>query len=370
MKKKMSKRIVTNIAKTTVPKLSAKLNVDDSSPKKTGVKSPKANPSKSPKVVKAVLPKHAGNVTSPHHKKVMPAPQEQKPPTQKPPKPQKQTREQKKWANAAKLQESKMNLMNAVNQEIQKERSNGNTAEVTPQILTLLRTPSFNTKAVEKMQKLFNDRDALREYLYIVDKDGTILSGDKAMSRYEQFVKAGIAKPTAQVDVVLHNFYEHLESMVATPTDYYYGRPDDTAVRALSEFIQRLAVGDTTAPTESQWNRYRPTVNNKDSRDWVMAQNAELVDSISYWFFQWVETIGEDVASTYIEANAADLNESLVKIAIGYYYDANPAYMSLRGVFSSAGASKAMTSGKAMSMELNDMAEQADYFGSEFQDEG
>ncbi len=365
MKKKTSKRVTIKIAKSTFPKVDSKLKVDKDDVKKTSIKLPTSKPSKPKSVMtKAKMPKHsAGSLTATHKPKVSSV--KEKPETRKPTKREgqpKQTREQKKWMHAAELSEAKMNLQNAVNQEIQKERVNGNTAQVTPQILTLLRTPSFNTKAVTKMKEMFNDRDKLRDYLYILDKDGTILSGDKAIKRYEQFAKSGIAKPEQEADVALQNFYEHLESIIGkASTEHYSG--DDTALRSFIDLMQRLLHADITAPSETQWRNYRPRIKTSDSRLYVMAEGAKNVDSIGFWFNQWVNTIGEDKASEYISNNAEDLNESLVKLSIGYFPDSSSAYNTLRGVFSSSGAEK------IISLALNDVAQQDDY-GIDFRDEG
>lgn len=362
MKKKASKRIAIKISKNTVPKVEAKLKVGEDDVKKTSIKLPTTKPSK-PKAIKtkAIMPNRSSTVITkakyaksiPDKKEILEAKQ---------PKPTKQTRQQKKWAHAAELSEAKLNLQNAINQEIQKERANGNTAQVTPQILTLLRTPSYSAKAVTKMKKMFNDRDALREYLFIVDSDGTIISGDKAIARYEQFAKSGIAKPTYEVDVILQNFYEHLQSVMGSTTDEHYNE-DNMALRSFVNLMQRLSQADVTAVPENQWRMYRPNIKTADSREWVVNEGSKNVDSIGYWFEQWVNAIGEDRASEYISKNAEDLNESLIKMAIGYYPDASAAFNSLRAVFSSSGADK------IISLALNDVAQQDDY-GLDFHDEG
>ena len=366
MKKKTSKRVAIKISKNTVPKVESKLKVGEDVVKKTSIKLPTTKPSK-PKAIKtkAIMPKHSTTVTTKvKHSKNIPDRDEisetKQPKLQKS---TKQTREQKKWMHAAELSEAKLNLENAINQEIQKERANGNTVQVTPQILTLLRTPSYNTKAVTRMKKMFNDRDALREYLFIVDSDGTVLSGDKAIARYEQFAKSGIAKPTHEVDVILQNFYEHLQSVMGSASDEHYYNEDNTALASFINLMQRLVHGDVSAVSENQWRTYRPNIKTADSREWVAKEGSKNVDSIGYWFDQWVNAVGEDKASAYISQNAEDLNESLIKLAIGYFPDSSAAFNSLRAVFSSSGADK------IISLALNDVAQQDDY-GIDFHDEG
>lgn len=363
MKKKTSKRIAIKISKNTVPKVESKLKLGEDDVKKTSIKLPTTKPSK-PKAIKtkAIMPKRSSTVTTKarHAKSVS---DKKEIPEANQPKQTKQTREQKKWMHVAELSEAKLNLQNAINQEIQKERANGNTAQVTPQILTLLRTPSYSTKAVTRMKKMFNDRDALREYLFIVDNNGTILSGDKAIARYEQFAKSGIAKPTYEADVILQNFYEHLQSVMGSASDEHYYNEDNTALTSFINLMQRLVHADVSAVSENQWRTYRPNIKTADSRDWVVKEGSKNVDSIGYWFDQWVNAIGEDKASAYISQNAEDLNESLIKLAIGYFPDSSSAFNSLRAVFSSSGADK------IISLALNDVAQQDDY-GLDFHDEG
>ena len=357
MKKKTSKRVIVKLLKTSQPKLLTKLSTESQDIKKTGVKIPVSKPTKSKqRAIKAVMPNHSTQQSTLTKSGVHTAVESEKEPKQHIPKPPKQTREQKVWKNQARMSEAKLNLQNAVNREIQEERAKGNVVEVTPQIITMLSTSKFSTKVVEKMEKLFRDKDALREYLYIHDIEGNVTSGEKAVKRYAQFASSGISKVPEKTDIILSNFLERTAIMLEKAQN----------VQDIQAFFNQLYDGNTSVIPDSKWyGEYNRTKHLTECyKSQIMQNNHDNLSTVSWYLNQWIEVIGEDRATRYIEEHAEEINDLFITAAIGYKERGRHAMNSLCKIFS------ADTADRILSMSMDNIESGLDYDGSDFQDEG
>lgn len=216
--------------------------------------------------------------------------------------------------HARELRYAKDNLLQAVNRQLQSVRSQGLDAEVTPQIQRLLDVQQYRTRDVQRMNRLANSPEKLREYIYSYNSDtGEIASGEAAIARYNRYVTSKIAKPAKQVQVVLDNFVGAVEEM-------FY---DNGAYQNFVNVLHQLVGQDYSPVSEQEWTQYNNgrymTEHDKNYVIYKSSVNANARQSISNELARLISQVGENEAARRIVRHSGDAYSSMVAAAVTMY---------------------------------------------------
>lgn len=169
--------------------------------------------------------------------------------------------------HARELRYAKDALMESVNWQIQSFKQKGFNAEVVPQILTLLNTQQYRLRDVQKMNRLVANPDKLKEYILASNAEtGEVVSGGRAIERYNRYAVSKIKKPAKEVDIVRENFVQAVSDQFV----------DETAYRAFAEQLDAFTRGDFSNVSDADWGGLR----NEHDRNYVISWNHSNVVAI------------------------------------------------------------------------------------------
>lgn len=216
--------------------------------------------------------------------------------------------------HARELRYAKDSLLQAVNRQLQSARAQGNEAEVTPQIQRLLSVEQYRARDVQRMNKLANNPEKLKEYILATNiETGEVVSGEAAIIRYNRYATSKIAKPAKQTKVVIENFVDTVERMFA----------DDNAYLRFVSVLDSLVSLDYSPVSEEEWSRYNNGRNMADhDKAYVIyksADNANARQTISNELARLISRVGENEAARRIVENASDAYSSMVAAAVTLY---------------------------------------------------
>lgn len=169
--------------------------------------------------------------------------------------------------HARELRYAKDNLLQAVNRQLQSVKTQGLDAEVTPQIQRLLDVQQYRARDVQRMNRLANSPEKLKEYILSYDSEtGEVFSGEQAIERYNRYVVSKIAKPAREEQVVTDNFVDAVSQQFV----------DDTAYQAFAGQLDAFMSGDYSGISESDWGNLKT----EHDRNWVARSNQNNVQAI------------------------------------------------------------------------------------------
>ena len=223
-------------------------------------------------------------------------------------------RQQKAQMHARALRAAKESLMQAVNRQLQSARAKGYEAEVTPQVLHLLNLEQFRQRDVQKMNRLANNPEKLKEYILATNSEtGEVVSGEVAIARYNRYATSKIAKPASQVKIVLDNFVDVVEEM-------FY---DNGAYQNFVNVLHQLVGQDYSPVSEQEWTQYNNgrymTEHDKNYVIYKSSDNANARQSISNELARLISQVGENEAARRIVKHAGDAYSSMVAAAVTMY---------------------------------------------------
>lgn len=169
--------------------------------------------------------------------------------------------------HARELRYAKDALMKSVNRQIQSFKQQGYNAEVTPQILTMLNTQQYRLRDVLKMNRLVANPEKLKEYILASDSEtGEVVSGERAIERYNRYATSKIRKPAKETDIVLENFTQAVSDQFV----------DETAYREFADQLEAFSRGDFSNVSDADWGGLR----NEHDRNYVVFSNQNNVTAI------------------------------------------------------------------------------------------
>ena len=225
--------------------------------------------------------------------------------------------------HARELAKAKQQLLLKVNQYIQEVRAEGGTAEVTPQIQRLIRLDSYRLRDVQRMRQIASNPQKVREYVYANNAQGQIISGEKAVKRYQSYQRSAIAKPAGQ-------FKKTIETVIDTVQDMFV---DMGAYNDFASKLNALVNQDINEPTDEQWfvthGAYLARLKNpkeiEESKKWFMYLNRDNIRDMERAFNTLVEQEGAKEVARRINENLSKIMEAAVIAAIGYNEQAGSA---------------------------------------------
>ena len=250
--------------------------------------------------------------------------------------------------HARELRYAKDSLLQAVNRQLQSAKSQGLDAEVTPQIQRLLDAQQYRARDVQRMNRLVNSPEKLREYIYSYNPDtGEIASGEAAIARYNRYATSKIAKPAKQLDIVRDNVVDAVDAQFV----------DDTAYNLFTSMLGQFMAGDYSDVQAEDWGGLK----NEHDRAYVTAYNRDhYLKPLYSAFNRAVERNGETVMMDRF-SRAGSLADSLIAAAVsGYKEKAQAALYGLLELLN-PGAS-------AQEMGAMQEAYESQFEGSEFED--
>ncbi len=232
-------------------------------------------------------------------------------------------RQQVAAMHARELVKAKQLLLLKVNQYIQEVRAEGGTAEVTPQIQRLIRLDSYRLRDVQRMRQIASDPQKVREYVYAENAQGQIISGEKAVKRYQSYQHSAIAKPAGQ-------FKKTIETVIDAVQDMFV---DMSAYNDFARKLNALVNQNINEPTDEQWfvthGAYLARLKNpkeiEESKKWFMHLNRDNIRDMERAFNTLVEQEGAKEVARRINENLPKIMESAVIAAIGYNEQAGSA---------------------------------------------
>lgn len=265
-------------------------------------------------------------------------------------------RQQVAAMHAREMAKAKQQLLLKVNQYIQEVRSEGGTAEVTPQIQRLIGLDKYRTRDVQKMRQIASDPQKVKEYVYAENVQGQVISGEKAIKRYQSYQHSGIAKPANQ-------FKKSVETVIDTVKDLFV---DMTAYNEFTRKLNALVNQDINEPTDEEWfythGSYLAQLKNPktiaESKTWFMHLNYDYTKEMEKAFSTLLEQEGAKEVARRINDNLTKIMEAAVIVAIGYKEQAGSAIQDVLLIF----APRATLEQKRSMQELyDDQFEYDDY---------
>ena len=232
-------------------------------------------------------------------------------------------RQQVAAMHARELANAKQQLLLKVNQYIQEVRAEGGTAEVTPQIQRLIELDKYRLRDVQRMRKIASDPKNVQEYVYAENAQGQVISGEKAIKRYQSYQHSGIARPADQ-------FKKSVETVIDTVKDMFV---DMNAYNEFARKLNALVNQDINEPTEEEWfvthGAYLARLKNpkeiEASKKWFMYLNRENTRDMERAFNTLLEQEGAKEVARRINENLTKIMEAAVIAAIGYKEQAGSA---------------------------------------------
>lgn len=240
-------------------------------------------------------------------------------------------RQQVAAMHARELAKAKQQLLLKVNQYIQEVRAEGGTAEVTPQIQRLIELDKYRLRDVQRMRQIAGDPKKVQEYVYAEDVEGTPISGEKAIKRYQSYKRSGIAKPANQ-------FQKSVETVIDTVKDMFV---DMNAYNEFTRKLNALVNQDINEPTDEEWfvthGSYLARLKNpktiEESKKWFMHLNHDYTKEMEKAFNTLLEQEGAKEVARRINENLTKIMEAAVIVAIGYKEQAGSAIQDVLLIF-------------------------------------
>lgn len=240
-------------------------------------------------------------------------------------------RQQVASMHARELAKAKQQLLLKVNQYMQEVRAEGGTAEVTPQIQRLIELDKYRLRDVQRMQKIASDPKKVQEYVYAENAQGQVISGEKAIKRYQSYQNSAIAKPA-------HQFKKTIETFMDTVQDMFV---DMSAYNEFTRKLNALVNQDINEPTDEEWfvthgSYLAPLKNPKmieESKKWFMHLNHDNTKEMEKAFNTLLEQEGAKEVARRINENLNKIMEAAVIAAIGYKEQAGSAIQDVLLIF-------------------------------------
>lgn len=227
--------------------------------------------------------------------------------------------------HARELRYAKDNLLQAVNRQLQSVKTQGLDAEVTPQIQRLLDVQQYRARDVQRMNRLANSPEKLKEYILSYDSEtGEVFSGEQAIERYNRYAVSKIAKPAREEQVVTDNFVDAVSQQFV----------DDTAYQTFVGQLDAFMSGDYSGISESDWGNLKT----EHDRNWVARSNQNNVQAIRSALNRAIERRGLlDVMRT-INTNPKLMDDLTAAAASGYREKAGAAMSEILEIFNPNGS--------------------------------
>ena len=257
--------------------------------------------------------------------------------------------------HARELRYAKDNLLQAVNRQLQSVKTQGLDAEVTPQIQRLLDVQQYRTRDVQRMNRLANSPEKLKEYILSYDSEtGEVFSGEKAIERYNRYAVSKIAKPAKQAEVIRENFEDTLQKAFV----------DTAQAEAFLTAVNQAMVGDTSVIDDNEWG---PKFITEHDRQWALRDSSPIIAMVHNAVQRSVNTVGLNEFARRVNAHPELFDELAAVISGGHSKGTNDkdiAYGAASGIVEIlTGSSDPMTIGDAV-----DAMEQAGDFAEEFEE--
>lgn len=222
--------------------------------------------------------------------------------------------------HARELRYAKGNLLQAVNRQLQSVKTQGLDAEVTPQIQRLLDVQQYRARDVQRMNRLANSPEKLKEYILSYDSEtGEVFSGEKAIERYNRYAVSKIAKPAHEEQVVTDNFVDAVSQQFV----------DDTAYQAFAGQLDAFMSGDYSGISESDWGNLKT----EHDRNWVARSNQNNVQAIRSALNRAIERRGLLDVMRAINTNPKLMDDLTAAAASGYREKAGAAMSEILEIF-------------------------------------
>lgn len=233
--------------------------------------------------------------------------------------------------HARELRVAKDDLLIKINSYIQQVRSQGGTAEITPQLERLVTLDKYRARDVAKIQQLVSNPDRLQEYIYAENAQGQSISGEKALTRYRKALESGFVRPAKESEIVIDNFKDTVRDMFV----------DMSVFNEFERKLNALVQQDINEPTEEQWmfargNYLARLHNSKEiiaSKQWFMWQNRDNIRDIEHAFNSALRELGEKEAAQRILNAGQAILENAIYAAIGYNEQAGHSVQAVLRVF-------------------------------------
>ena len=207
--------------------------------------------------------------------------------------------------HARELRYAKDNLLQAVNRQLQSVKTQGLDAQVTPQIRRLLDVQQYRARDVQRMNRLANSPEKLKEYILSYDSEtGEVFSGEQAIERYNRYAVSKIAKPAREEQVVTDNFVDAVSQQFV----------DDTAYQAFAGQLDAFMSGDYSGISESDWGNLKT----EHDRNWVARSNQNNVQAIRSALNMAIERRGLLDVMRAININPKLMDDLTAAAASGY----------------------------------------------------
>lgn len=227
--------------------------------------------------------------------------------------------------HARELRYAKDNLLQAVNRQLQSVKTQGLDAEVTPQIQRLLDVQQYRARDVQRMNRLANSPEKLKEYILSYDSEtGEVFSGEKAIERYNRYAVSKIAKPAREEQVVTDNFVDAVSQQFV----------DDTAYQAFAGQLDAFMSGDYSGISESDWGNLKT----EHDRNWVARSNQNNVQAIRSALNRAIERRGLLDVMRAINTNPKLMDDLTAAAASGYREKAGAAMSEILEIFNPNGS--------------------------------
>lgn len=227
--------------------------------------------------------------------------------------------------HARELRYAKDNLLQAVNRQLQSVKTQGLDAEVTPQIQRLLDVQQYRARDVQRMNRLANSPEKLKEYILSYDSEtGEVFSGEQAIERYNRYAVSKIAKPAREEQVVTDNFVDAVSQQFV----------DDTAYQAFAGQLDAFISGDYSGISESDWGNLKT----EHDRNWVARSNQNNVQAIRSALNRAIERRGLLDVMRAINNNTKLMDDLTAAAASGYREKASAAMSEILEIFNPNGS--------------------------------
>lgn len=227
--------------------------------------------------------------------------------------------------HARELRYAKDNLLQAVNRQLQSVKTQGLDAEVTPQIQRLLDVQQYRARDVQRMNRLANSPEKLKEYILSYDSEtGEVFSGEKAIERYNRYAVSKIAKPAREEQVVTDNFVDAVSQQFV----------DDTAYQAFAGQLDAFMSGDYSGISESDWGN----IKTEHDRNWVARSNQNNVQAIRSALNSAIKSRGLLDVMRAINTHPKLMDDLTAAAASGYREKAGAAMSEILEIFNPNGS--------------------------------
>lgn len=250
--------------------------------------------------------------------------------------------------HARELRYAKDALMTSINRQIQSFKRDGYEAQVTPQILTLLNTQNYRKRDVQKINRLVANPDKLKDYILASNAEtGEIVSGKKAIERYNRYATSKIRKPAKQMDVMIDN-------VVDSVADSFV---DESVLNEFTDLLQSIAFNPNTV-SEDWWQLAHPNWyehgyrgNIEYAKRQSVTGNSSNIIEMRNALTHLVDVEGAQSVADRISSNYESLQESAIIASIGYKNNAASALQSVLKILLPSGVHSSAMYGRVSDMQ-------------------